>query len=247
MFSLPQEYWDESTLQEIGNTLGSFVRTSDQTRINKFTSYARICVFMHIAQAIPDAICLSHEDNDWIQPLDYEHIPFRCRKCHEHGHLFRDCPLNKVQEKFNSPITDEQGFQYTARKKHNHKRSTQEKLPEQPPSTKNSFQVLDEVNMDQEKIIEDKNLNQEVPMQLHVSKTADNSILQPSEQSPGKSSKNPNDTQDRVHLDIHMPDQNPKSLEEEDMKDTIPEGLDLIGLEDACTRKDFKYIPTKQI
>ena len=42
-----------------------------------------------------------------------------------------------------------------------------------------------------------------------------------------------------------MPDQNPEVLEEEDMKDSIPEGLDLIGLEDACTRKAFKSIPPK--
>ena len=62
MFSLPQEYWDESTLQEIGNTLGTFVRTDDQTRMNKYTSYARICVYMHIARALLDAICLCHED-----------------------------------------------------------------------------------------------------------------------------------------------------------------------------------------
>ena len=46
---------------------------------------------------------------------------------------------------------------------------------------------------------------------------------------------------------MHMPDQNPETLEEEDMKDTILEGLDLIGLEDACTRKAFKSIPPKQI
>ena len=44
-----------------------------------------------------------------------------------------------------------------------------------------------------------------------------------------------------------MPDQIPEALEEEDMKDAIPQGLDLIGLEDAYTRKDFKSIPPKQI
>ena len=82
---------------------------------------------------------------------------------------------------------------------------------------------------------------------MHASKTADNSILQHSKQSSGKSSENPNDIQDMVHLDLHMPDQNPEVLEEEDMKDSIPEGLDLIGLEDACTRKSFKTIPPKQI
>ena len=31
------------------------------------------------------------------------------------------------------------------------------------------------------------------------------------------------------------------------MKDAIPEGLDLIGLKDVCTRKTFKSIPPKQI
>ena len=31
------------------------------------------------------------------------------------------------------------------------------------------------------------------------------------------------------------------------MKDIIPEGLDLLGIEDACTRKDFDLIPPKKI
>ena len=31
------------------------------------------------------------------------------------------------------------------------------------------------------------------------------------------------------------------------MKDAIPEGLDLIGLKDACTRKAFKSNPPKLI
>ena len=28
----------------------------------------------------------------WQQVLDYEGVPFRFRKCHEVGHLFKDCP-----------------------------------------------------------------------------------------------------------------------------------------------------------
>lgn len=31
--------------------------------------------------------------------VDYEHIPFRCRRCHEHGNLLRDFPLNKEDNK----------------------------------------------------------------------------------------------------------------------------------------------------
>ena len=80
MYSLPQEYWDEEILKEIGNTLGSYVRTPDQTNLNKYTSYAKICVYIHIAKSLPYAICLMHEYSDRIQPLDYEHVPFICHK-----------------------------------------------------------------------------------------------------------------------------------------------------------------------
>ena len=76
MFSLLQEYWDEDTLKEIKNTLGTYVISPDKTKMNKFTSYARICVYMHIANALLDTICLSHEDSDWLHPLDYEHVHF---------------------------------------------------------------------------------------------------------------------------------------------------------------------------
>ena len=65
-------------------------------KINKCTSYARICVYIPIVKPLPDVICLTHEDSDWIQPLDYEHVPFRCCKFHEHGHLYKDFPLNKA-------------------------------------------------------------------------------------------------------------------------------------------------------
>ena len=81
-------------LKDTRNTLGTFLCSADQTKLNKFTSYARICVYMHIAKALLDAINLIHEDSYWVQLLDYEHVPFRCRKCHEHGHLFRECPNN---------------------------------------------------------------------------------------------------------------------------------------------------------
>ena len=74
--------------------------------------------------------------------------------------------------------------------------------------------------MDQENINEDKNLNQEVPVHLHASKSVDNSSLQPFDLSPSNSLENPNDTQGRVQLDMHMPDQNPETLEEEDMKES---------------------------
>jgi len=40
MYSLPSEYWRDDILEGIGNTLGSFMRASEQTRRKRFTSYA---------------------------------------------------------------------------------------------------------------------------------------------------------------------------------------------------------------
>lgn len=46
-----------------------------------------------------------------MQTVDYEHIPFKCRKFHEHGHLFRKCPLNKIENKSKVNINkDTKGF-----------------------------------------------------------------------------------------------------------------------------------------
>jgi hypothetical protein len=49
---------------------------------------------MNISKSLPGSVTIEYQEEEWTQTIDYEHIPFRCRKCHEHGHLFRDCPLN---------------------------------------------------------------------------------------------------------------------------------------------------------
>jgi len=95
LYSLPWEYWEESSLQEIGNALGEFIKVAEDTKFCRYTSYARICVYMDLKQALPDTVSILHEDVEWIQLIDYEHVSFRCRKCHNLGHLFGDCPLNK--------------------------------------------------------------------------------------------------------------------------------------------------------
>lgn len=49
--------------------------------------------------ALQDEVILEFFYEEWVQMVDYEKVPFRCRKRHEHGHLFRDCPLNKIESK----------------------------------------------------------------------------------------------------------------------------------------------------
>lgn len=80
LYSLPLEYWEEESLKVIGNALGDFVKIPEETKTHRYTSYARICVYMDLKQALPDMVSLFHEDVEWIQRIDYEHVPFRCKK-----------------------------------------------------------------------------------------------------------------------------------------------------------------------
>jgi len=54
---------------------------------------------MDLSRALLDEVILEVFYEKWVQTVDYEHIPFICRRCHEHGHLFRDWPLSKVVSK----------------------------------------------------------------------------------------------------------------------------------------------------
>lgn len=65
--------------------------------------------------ALPDEDILEFFDDEWVQTVDYEHIMFRCRKFHEHGHLFRDCPLCKADNKSKpNTMKDAESFQKVA-------------------------------------------------------------------------------------------------------------------------------------
>ena len=97
---------------------------------------------MHIAKSLPDSIMLAHEDIEWIQPLDYEHIPFHCRKFHEHGHLFRDYPQNKLlTENKQTPPTNEEGFKKVTNKRKQGKKNPIVSKPSNP-TTSNNFEPL---------------------------------------------------------------------------------------------------------
>ena len=103
---------------DIGNTLGNFIKGSEQMRQRKYISYARICIYLDIFIDFPDGIELTWEDEEWFQAIDYEQIPFCCRRCHEHGHLFRYCPQNKRPGgKKDQDIQDAEGFTKIQNKK----------------------------------------------------------------------------------------------------------------------------------
>jgi hypothetical protein len=126
---LPQEFWLEEILMGIGNTVGRYVKSSKATKQRKYTSYARICVYMDISKALPGSVTLEYQDEDWNQTIDYEHIPFHCRKCHEHGHLFRDFPLNAHAPKAGEN-KQKDGFTTVTGRKRNPPRSRTQTTPQ---------------------------------------------------------------------------------------------------------------------
>ena len=96
LYSLPCEFWRLEILEDIGNALARFVKIADQTKKMRYVSYARIYVYLDISKELLKNIKLRWRDEECPQTIDYEHISFHFRKCHEHGHLFREFPLNSI-------------------------------------------------------------------------------------------------------------------------------------------------------
>lgn len=100
---------------------------------------------MDLSGAILDEVILEVFDEEWVQTVDYEHIPFRCRRCHEHGHLFRDFPLSKVVNKRKTNITKgSDSFQKVVNRGKGRKRGQKQHQEEGQHISQNKFQVLEE-------------------------------------------------------------------------------------------------------
>jgi len=65
LFGLLIEFWDPEILEGIGNTIGSFVKVSESTKRGRYTSYARICVYMNISDPLPEYIELEYHAEVW--------------------------------------------------------------------------------------------------------------------------------------------------------------------------------------
>jgi len=115
---------------------------------------------MDVSRALHEGLWLEYRDEDYFQAIYYEQIPFRCRKCHEHGHLVRECPLNKTAEDHkedkaenNKQIFTKPKAKQRAHRKHKTKASTLQ------GNTGNAFEILEteresEDNSKEQKTIE---------------------------------------------------------------------------------------------
>ena len=60
---------------------------------SKQRKVARILVNLNIREGIGEENDLSWGGYNYIKKSDYENIPFRCRRCHQYGHLIKSCKL----------------------------------------------------------------------------------------------------------------------------------------------------------
>ena len=52
---------------------------------------ARICVEVNLGKGLLEAVKIKVDKWMHRQQLDYEHIPFKCKVCHEYGHFANRC------------------------------------------------------------------------------------------------------------------------------------------------------------
>jgi len=70
LFGLPTDFCDPDILEGIVNSIGSFIKIADTTKKGRYTSYARICVYMNLANPIPDTIELEYHEEIWQESID---------------------------------------------------------------------------------------------------------------------------------------------------------------------------------
>eukprot|EP00253_Pinus_taeda_P012689 PITA_12689 len=111
--NLPVHCWNWDSLKHIGNSLGKFIdRASNKDQYN----CAKICVEVDLEEGLPKEIKIKVDSWSHVQILEYEQLPFKCRKCHVYGHFTRNCPTNLESEKGN-----EEGWNQVRRARANHK------------------------------------------------------------------------------------------------------------------------------
>jgi hypothetical protein len=108
--------WNDETIRNIGNTLGKYIdRVEPREGLQACT---RLCVEVDLEKGLPEAIQLNLDSWSYIQQVDYEQIPFKCKICHEYGHFAKSCPQAKDMQD-QDPKQDQ--WQQPKRKKTNGK------------------------------------------------------------------------------------------------------------------------------
>ena len=77
----------------IGNRLGEFLEANYSFQETRLMTVARILVQLDLRPGLLKEIKIKTTSGIFLQPLDYEGIPFKCHICHAYGHGVAKCTL----------------------------------------------------------------------------------------------------------------------------------------------------------
>ena len=63
-------------MQDIGNSLGKFLKVDIDRTEKRLATYACICVEVDLSEGFPDQIMLIWKSKKWVHPLDSENTTF---------------------------------------------------------------------------------------------------------------------------------------------------------------------------
>ena len=93
MLNLSTESWSLAVFQSIGNTLGCFEKVDMSFMESILTRVAHILVMVNFRDEFPKSIVFQKGVQKHTLTLNYVDVPFKCNRCHKHGHLVVDYTL----------------------------------------------------------------------------------------------------------------------------------------------------------
>ncbi|XP_057866205.1 uncharacterized protein LOC131073721 [Cryptomeria japonica] len=94
--NLPLHLWFDSLLEAIGNALGDFLMVDIDSSSLLHSTYACLLVEMDISKGLPVEILIKTSKGSWVQSLNYERTPFRCRRSFQTGHVVAQCDRDRM-------------------------------------------------------------------------------------------------------------------------------------------------------
>lgn len=91
LLGLPLEYWDESILKCIGDSLGHLITSDSITRSKSRLVFARFCVNIEVHKSFPTSVKLNSKFGSWTQQVCYENVVVYYQKCDKPSHLISNC------------------------------------------------------------------------------------------------------------------------------------------------------------
>ncbi|GLJ31181.1 hypothetical protein SUGI_0624820 [Cryptomeria japonica] len=80
--NLPMQYWFDACFEAVGNSLGTFLMADEGSLDLLHTTFACLLVVVDVTMGLPSEISITSSKGSWLQSVDYEGIPFRCREGH---------------------------------------------------------------------------------------------------------------------------------------------------------------------